>query len=94
MSKHQHLGLLRKGETAVITGISPDCKIEIKQRLLDLGFVKGTEIVVQNISPLKDPVAYSVHDTQISLRKENSCHIFIEIKDNQNNGDKGSLQSL
>lgn len=80
MSNHQHLGLLRKGQTAVIIGISPDCKNEIKRRLLDLGFVKGTKIVVQNISPLRDPVAYTIHDTQISLRKENSCHIFIEIK--------------
>ncbi len=79
----QHLGQLKKGQKAVITGISADCRSEIKQRLLDLGFVKGTEIAIQNVSPLKDPIAYTIHDTQISLRKEDSQHILIDIKDSE-----------
>ncbi len=81
MNLRQHLGLLRKGQVAVITGIVSECKGEIRQRLLDLGFVKGAEISVQNISPLNDPVAYGIHDTLISLRKEDALNVLIEIKE-------------
>lgn len=81
MDVHQHLGLLRKGQAAVITGIAPDCKGEIRQRLLDLGFVRGTEISIQNISPLNDPIAYGIHNTLISLRKEDALNVLIEIKE-------------
>ena len=79
MEVSQHLGLLKKGQTAVITGMSPNCTGEIRQRLLDLGFVKGAEISIQNISPLNDPVAYIIFDTLISLRKEDAAKILIEI---------------
>lgn len=74
------LGLLEKGQVAVITGLSALCKPDIRQRLLDLGFVRGAEISIQNISPLNDPIAYSIHDTQISLRRADAAHIFITLK--------------
>ncbi len=74
------LGLLERGQFAVITGISNTCKQEVRQRLLDLGFVKGTEISIQNVSPLGDPIAYSIHNTLISLRKEDALNVLIELK--------------
>ncbi|MEI2271368.1 ferrous iron transport protein A [Sphingobacterium sp. ML3W] len=74
------LGLLKKGELASIAGIATDCRQEIRQRLLDLGFVKGAEISIQNISPLGDPIAYNIHGTQISLRKEDALHVLITHK--------------
>lgn len=79
----KHLGLLQKGETAVISGILHNCPAEIRQRLLDLGFVKGTRVHIENISPLKDPVAYRIHHTQISLRREDASYIEIEINENE-----------
>lgn len=74
------LGLLKKGEFASITGIAADCRQEIRQRLLDLGFVRGTKISIQNISPLGDPIAYSIHGTLISLRKEDALQVLITHK--------------
>ena len=71
------LGLLKKGERASIAGIATDCRQEIRQRLLDLGFVRGAEVSIQNISPLGDPVAYNIHGTLISLRKEDALQILI-----------------
>ena len=77
----QHLGLLSKGQNAVVIGISPNCNGEIRQRLLDLGFVKGADISIHNISPLNNPIAYSIHDTLISLRKEDAMNVLDEIKE-------------
>lgn len=74
------LAHLKQGETACIEGIIPECKGEIRQRLLDLGFIKGVEISVQSQSPLKDPTAYLLHNTLIALRKEDAQKIMIEIK--------------
>ncbi|HBG41674.1 MAG TPA: iron transporter FeoA [Porphyromonadaceae bacterium] len=76
-----HLGLLQKGQTAVVTGLSPACRKEVRQRLLDLGFVKGAEIRVQNISPLNDPVSYNIYNTLISLRRNDAANVLIEIKE-------------
>ena len=53
---------LKYGETASITGLSDQCRGEARRRLLDLGFVRGTIITVQNISPLGNPIAYSLRD--------------------------------
>ena len=75
-----HLGLLIKNQLAAITGISADCNPEIRQRLLDLGFVKGAEISIQNIGPLGDPIAYKIHNTLISLRREDAMKVLVEIK--------------
>ncbi len=48
----------------------------MRRRLLDLGFVKGAEIVVLQKSPLGDPVAFRVCNTTVALRKEESSLIF------------------
>ena len=82
MDEKVTLDSLKTGETAVINGLSRECRTEVRQRLLDLGFVKGAEISVQNVSPLKDPVAYNIHDTLISLRREDAAQVFIKLTDN------------
>ena len=74
------LSSLKTGQKGVVLGISSECHGEIRQRFLDLGFIKGAEIHIQNISPLGDPIAYNIHNTLIALRKEDSKYILIEIK--------------
>ena len=68
---------LTYGEEAEILGIDESCKGEVRRRLLDLGFVRGTKITVQNISPLSNPVAYSLRNTLIALRNEQAACILI-----------------
>ena len=72
-----NLSDLRENELAMISGMDASCNTERRQRFLDLGFVNGAEIFVEAISPLKDPVAYNLHDTLISLRREDAKMIFI-----------------
>lgn len=69
---------MKYGEAARITGLSDQCIGEARRRLLDLGFVRGTSISVQNISPLGNPVAYSLRETLIALRKEQADNILVE----------------
>ena len=71
------LSELAYGEEAEILGIDESCKGEVRRRLLDLGFVRGTKITVQNISPLSNPVAYSLRNTLIALRNEQAACILI-----------------
>ncbi|WP_353123029.1 FeoA family protein [Dysgonomonas capnocytophagoides] len=78
------LSELKYGETASITGLSDQCRGEARRRLLDLGFVRGTIITVQNISPLGNPVAYSLRETLIALRTEQADQILIEKEDSEN----------
>lgn len=74
---------LRSGFEAEIIGIKEDYRGEARRRLLDLGFVRGTKITIQNVSPLGNPTAYNLRDTLIALRKEQAEAILIKIMDNE-----------
>ena len=50
----------------------------LKGRLLDLGFVPGSEIVPLFAAPLGDPRAYSVCDTVIALRQRDAATVAVE----------------
>lgn len=52
-----------------------NCDESIKRRLLDLGLVKGTNIVPVLISPSGDPRAFSVRGSIIAIRKEDTENI-------------------
>ncbi|MED4353798.1 FeoA family protein [Schinkia azotoformans] len=64
------------GDNVVIESMS--IKGVMRRRLLDLGFVKGAQIIVLQKSPLGDPAAYRVNNTTIALRKEESSKIFVK----------------
>ena len=64
------------GDNVVIESMS--IKDVMRRRLLDLGFVKGAQIIVLQKSPLGDPAAYRVNNTTIALRKEESSKIFVK----------------
>lgn len=76
------LSSLQQDETARIIGISKESRGESRRRLLDLGFVKGTEISIDLISPMKNPIAYSVKGTSIALRKDQASKILIKKEAN------------
>lgn len=54
-----------------------NCNEGIKRRLLDLGLVKGTNIIPVLVSPSKDPRAFLIRGTIIAIRKEDSEKIKI-----------------
>lgn len=76
-----NLSDLNPGDSAVIYGITAECDNNIRQRLLDLGFVKGANVNAQNISPMGDTIAYCIHETLIALRNEDARFIQIINKE-------------
>lgn len=69
------LNLVQVGNTCIIDSIqSPD---QMRRRLLDLGFSKGTPVKCVQHSPSGDPVAYMLRGTVIALRNEDACNIIV-----------------
>lgn len=68
--EQRFLAGLKPGQKAVVVGLSPACRGPERRRLLDLGFVPGTEVKVVMESPLGDPVAYEVRGTTVALRRD------------------------
>lgn len=52
-----------------------ECDENIKRRLLDLGLVKGTNIVPVLVSPSKDPRAFLIRGSIIAIRKDDAQKI-------------------
>ncbi len=72
------LSSLKEDETAKVLGISKECRGEARRRLLDLGFVKGSPIRIDLVSPLKNPKAYLVKGSSIALRDNQASNILIK----------------
>ncbi len=64
------LSQLKPGERARVLGLSPACRGAERRRLLDLGFVPGSELEVEMVSPGGDPTAYRVRGSVIALRRD------------------------
>ncbi|MBQ9298071.1 MAG: ferrous iron transport protein A [Clostridia bacterium] len=64
------------GLTAIIKEIA--CDNNIKQRILDLGIVKGTKIKPKFKSPSGNPIAYEVRGAIIAIRNDDAKKIVIE----------------
>lgn len=55
------------GKSVKIVGLHSDGKL--KHKLLDMGFIVGSEIQVVREAPLYDPMELKIHNYNISLRK-------------------------
>jgi ferrous iron transport protein B len=61
------LSELKEGEKGIISKVKG--RGAFRKRILEMGFVKGKEVIVIKAAPLKDPIEYKVMDYEISLRK-------------------------
>ena len=48
---------------------------QIKQRLMDMGVVRGAKIFVRKVAPLGDPIEVKVRGYELSLRKADAAMI-------------------
>lgn len=69
------LDMMREGEDAVLCCI--DAGHPLYGRLIDLGWTENTPILCVRISPLGDPVAYSVRGSVIALRRTDGRRISV-----------------
>ncbi len=69
------LANLRPGSTAEV--ISLQARNLARRRLLDLGLVPGTRVVVMRHSPSGDPTAYFIRGSTIALRREEGQQVLV-----------------
>lgn len=76
---------LNDNQQATIQTISPACTGLARRRLMDLGFVNGSNIIIDVHSPLGNPTAYLVRGSAIALREDQARYILIrDIKEYSN----------
>ncbi len=71
------LDSLLPGDAGVIervTGSGP-----VKRRMVDMGLVAGTRVLVQKFAPLGDPMEIKVKNFNLSLRKSEAAMIEINL---------------
>jgi Fe2+ transport system protein FeoA len=72
------LSELKKGDKARIVKIGG--KGPIRRRLLDMGMVAGSEVELQRVAPLGDPVEVKVKGYNLTLRKEEAATVEVEVR--------------
>jgi Fur family ferric uptake transcriptional regulator len=65
----------KEGQKGRIQGVRGEGRF--RKRLLEMGFVKGTEVYVEKYAPLFDPVEYVVKGYHVSLRREEAEKILM-----------------
>ncbi len=70
-----NLSNAKEGETVVITKINATGII--KQRLLDMGMTKGSEVRIERYAPLQDPIHLSVKGYSLAIRVSEAENIIV-----------------
>ena len=85
--KTMRLDKLNKNQIGIICVIDGD--VFIKRRLLELGFVNGTEVKVLSVSPLKNTYLLRLKDYCLALRKNSLELISVVVNEWANFGAGG-----
>ena len=71
----KNLSQLKIKEKATITGFTDEV---LSIKLMEMGCLPGSQVSMQLIAPLGDPIAIEVAGYQLSLRKQEASSILIE----------------
>ena len=67
---------VRVGERAKIVRLHGEGAL--KRRIMDMGLTRGTEVFVQKVAPLGDPMELTVRGYELSVRKGDAELIEVE----------------
>lgn len=73
------LSELEPGDTGVVVKIVGSSST--RRRIMDMGVVRGTKVVLIRRAPLGDPVELEIRDYNLSLRKREAENIYVETED-------------
>ena len=68
---------LRPEEKGIVTKVGG--RGAIRRRMLDMGVVVGSEVQVERVAPLGDPVAIKIKGYVLSLRKKEAATVQVEM---------------
>ena len=66
---------LKEGERGLVKNLKGSTNFN--RRLLEMGFTRGSEVIVYKEAPMKDPVEYIIKGYHISLRREEAERIIM-----------------
>jgi len=66
---------LKTGQRGIIERVNGVGRF--RHRLMEMGFVPGTEIFVERFAPLRDPIEYIVKGYHVSLRHEEAEKVLV-----------------
>jgi len=69
---------LQPGDCARVAELTS--KGAIKQRLLEMGFTRGTVVKLEKYAPMGDPIEFVIKGYHLSLRKE-ECQCILVVKE-------------
>lgn len=70
------LSELKEGQTATVTRIGGEGPF--RRRLLEMGFLRGTDVYVEKYAPLRDPIELILKGYHVSLRMDEAARIQVE----------------
>ena len=79
MSTQRTLFDLVSGDVGRIVRIRGGGAKSIRQRLLDMGVTRGTEVRVERHAPLGDPVEVNIKGYHLALRMSEAREIEVEV---------------
>lgn len=65
------------GETGTVAGYTRGTSA-YREKLLAMGLTRGTEIIIERIAPLGDPVEIRIRGFSLSLRKDEASTLLVE----------------
>lgn len=75
------LDKLQIGQKAIIK--STGGNKEIRRRLLDIGLIPKTTVLMRKVAPLGDPIEINLRGFELTLRKEDAKKIEVEVIENE-----------
>jgi len=64
------------GQTVTVVKLHGEGAVEL--RIMDMGLTRGTEVTVQKVAPLGDPIELTVRGYQLSIRKADAEMVEVE----------------
>ena len=69
------LSLLQPGDQGEVVQVQ--AQGQIRQRLLEMGFIRGARLRVEKLAPMGDPMELVIKGYHLSLRREESVCILV-----------------
>jgi len=66
---------IRPGETCIVQEIKTN---NLRKRIIDMGLINGTKVLVKKTAPLGDPIEIVVRGYSLTLRKAEARTILVE----------------
>ncbi len=72
------LDMLKVGQVGKIISINSENNVQ-RRHLFDMGFVRGTKVVINRIAPFGDPVSLLIRGYEICISKSELKDINVEV---------------